>query len=311
MDLAIISGSSNVPLAHAIAVALGVPLGRRLLGRSPDGELRVEIQEKLRARDVFLVQTTGPPLDQNLMELFFLADACRRSEANHITAITPYFGYARQARSFNRQRSVGTPLIADMLRTAGIGRIVGVDLHRTPLESAFGITFEPLSAVELLCKAVGPPAPNSVVVAADMGAFRLAEHYGQALHLPIAIVAKVRVSDEEVVARSLIGEVRGRTPLIVDDMIITGGTIEAATKAIVDAGAVPNVTVAATHGLFVGPARKRLAGLPITRLLVTDSLQISAEPKLPIEVVGLAPLLAQVIRRLHSGEPLGDLAGQV
>jgi ribose-phosphate pyrophosphokinase len=135
VHLAIIAGSNNVPLAAAIAKLIGVPLGRRLLERSADGELRIEIQENLRARDVFLVQPTGPPLDQSLMELFFLAGACRRSGANHITAITPYFGYARQLRSFSRSRSVGATLIADLLRTAGIGRVVAVDLHRTPPEN--------------------------------------------------------------------------------------------------------------------------------------------------------------------------------
>ncbi len=311
MDLAIISGSGNVPLARAIAQIVGVSLGRRLLERSPDGELRVEIQENLRACDVFVVQSSGPPLDQNLMELFFLADACRRSGANHITAVTPYFGYARQERGVNRNRAVGAPLITHLLKTSGIGRVIAADLHRTPPESAFGITFEPLSTVELFCKAAAPLGPDGVVVAADMGAFRLAEQYSRALKLPIAIVAKVRISDEEVVARSLIGEVRGRTPLIIDDMIITGGTIEAALNAVVTAGALPNAMVVATHGLFIGNAAKRLAALPIRRLLVTDSLQISPEVQLPIEVLSLAPLLSQAILRLHAGEPLGDLISQI
>jgi len=311
VDLVIISGSGNVPLATEVAGSVGVPLGGRLIGRAPDGELRIELQENLRACDVFLIQPTGPLLDQNLMELFFLADACRRSEANHITAITPYFGYARQQRGFSRRRSVGAPLIADMLRTVGIGRVVAVDLHGTPLENAFGITFEALGTVELFCKAIGPLAQDTIVVAADMGAFRLAEEYGHALKLPIAIVAKVRVSDEEVVARSLIGDLRGRTPLIIDDMIITGGTIEAALNAVVAAGALPNATVVATHGLFVGSAPKRLTALPIKRLLVTDSLQISTELELPIEIVKLAPLLGQVISRLHAGEPLDDLLSRV
>jgi ribose-phosphate pyrophosphokinase len=307
VDVAIISGSNNVPLAEAIATIVGVPLGGRVFKRSPDGELRVEIENNLRARDIFLVQPTGPPLDSGLMELFFLADACRRAGANHITAITPYFGYARQERSFSRSRAVGGPLIAELLRTAGVGRVVAVDLHRIPSENSFGIAFEPLRTVELFCKALGKVDPNTVVVAADMGAFRVAEQYGRALKLPIAIVAKVRVSDEEVVARSLIGDVRGRMPLIVDDMIITGGTIEAALKAVVSAGAEARATVVATHGLFVGSAAKRLATLPILRLLISDSLQIAPERELPIEVISLAPLLAQVISRLRNGESIEDL----
>ena len=311
MDLAIFSGSGNIALATAVADQLGVTLGRRLLARSPDGELRVEIQENVRVCDVWLVQPTGPPVDKNLMELLFLADACRRSGANHVTAVVPYFGYARQDRSASGQQALGARLIADLLRMAGVGRIVAVDLHSTSIESAFSVVLEHLSAVGLLCNAIASPASDSVLVAADMAALRLAERYARVLNLPIAIVAKVRVSDEKVVARSLIGDVRGRKPLIVDDIIITGGTIEAAVNAVVAAGAIPSATVVATHGLFVGPAAERLAALPITRLLVTDSVEISSGLKLPIEVISLAPLLAQVISRLHAGEPLGDLIARV
>ena len=310
MDLAIFSGSSNVTLARALADTLGVSLGTRLLTRSPDGVLRAEVQENVRARDVFLVQPTGPPLDQNLMELLFLADACRRSGANQVTAIMPYFGYARQDHSAGGRQAVGARLTADLLKTAGVGRMVIVDLHARSLESAFGIGLEHLSAVGLLCQAVGSPPANGVLVAADMGAFRLAERYARELKLPIAIVGKVRVSDEEVMARSLIGDVGGRTPIIIDDIIITGATIEAAINAVVAAGALPNATVVASHGLFVGSAVERLAALPIARLLVTDSVEISTQPKLPIEVVSIVPLLGQAISRLHAGEPLGDLLEQ-
>lgn len=307
MDLAIFSGSGNLPLAKAIATQLGVTLGGRLIKRSPDEELRVEIQENLRARDVFLVQPTGPPLDKNLMELVFLADACRRSGANHVTAIVPYFGYARQDRSASGQQALGARLIPDLLRTAGVGRVVSVDLHSTSIESAFGMALDHLSAVSLLCKGIGEARLDGILVAADMGALRLAERYARVLNLPIGIVGKIRISDEEVVARSVIGEVRGRTPIIVDDMILTGGTVEAALNAVIGAGATANATVVATHGLFVGSAAKRLAALPIERIVVSDSVQISPDLKLPIEVVSLAPMLAQTISRLHKGDPLGDL----
>ena len=306
VDTVIVSGSGNVPLATAIAKALALPLGKRTLTRTPDGELHVEIQN-VRARDVFLVQPTGPPLDQNLMELFFLADACRRSGANHITAIVPYFGYARQDRSASGQQAIGARLIADLLRIAGVGRLVVVDLHTPSLESAFGIGLEHFSAIGLFCDAIAPPPADGVLVAPDMGALRLAERYARILNLPIAIIAKVRITAEQVVARSLIGDVRGKTPIIVDDMIITGGTIEAALNAVVAAGAIPSATVVATHGLFVGSSGARLAALPIKRLLVTDSVQLPAELKLPIEVISLAPMLAQVITRLHAGEPVSDL----
>ncbi|MGD0289235.1 MAG: ribose-phosphate pyrophosphokinase [Candidatus Binataceae bacterium] len=311
MDLAILSGSSNVPLATAVASRLGIPLGRRLIARSPDEELHVEIQENVRACDVFLIQSTGPPIDRNLMELLFLTDACRRSGANHVTAIIPYFGYSRQDRSASGQQALGARLIADVLRTAGVGRVVAVDLHTASIESAFGMALEHLSAVGMFCDALPPLPSDSVLVAADMAALKMTERYARVLRLPIAIVAKVRVSAEEVVARSLIGDVQGRTPVIVDDIIITGGTIEAAVNAVVGAGAVPNATVVATHGLFVGSAAKRLTALPIARLLVTDSVEISSELKLPIEVISLAPTLAHVISRLHAGELLGELIARI
>jgi len=311
VELAILSGTGNPALAGAVAKSLGVPLGNRVLSRSPDGELRVEIQENIRARDVYLVQPTGPPLDRNLMELLFLTDACRRSGANHVTAIVPYFAYARQDRSLTGQHALGARLVPDLLRMAGVGRVVAVDLHTTSVESAFSIPLEHVSAVNLLSKEVAPSPRDGVVVAADMAALRMAERYGRALGLPIAIVAKVRLSDEEVVARNVIGDVRGRTPIIVDDMIITGATIEAALNAVGTFGATRNATVIASHGLFVGRAAQRLAALPIERMLVTDSVAISSDLTLPLKIVSLTPLLSQVISRLHKGERLGDLLGQL
>jgi len=303
----IISGSGNQALAQAIAASLNLPLTRRRILRSPDGELRVEIEDTVRARDVYLVQPTGPPLDENLIELLFLADACRRSGALHVTAAVPYFGYARQDRSIAGQQALGARLVPDLMRMAGVGRVVAVDLHTTAVETAFGIAVEHLSAVRMICKAIAAAPPDAVVVAADMGALRMAERYAHLLGLPLAIVAKVRISDDKVVARNVIGEVRNRRPIVVDDIIITGATIEAALNAVVGLGATPEAIVAATHGLMVGAAAERLRALPIRRMLVTDSVPVPSNLNIPLEVVSLAPLLGQVISRLHAGERLGDL----
>lgn len=307
----IFSGTSNLPLAEDIARNLGLSLGARRLTRSPDGEVRANIEENIRARDVFLIQPISPPPDQNLMELLFLADACRRSGAINVTAVVPYFGYSRQSWSEHGRGAIGARLIADLLRMAGISRVVTADLHGTAIESAFAVAIDHLRTVPLLLEALVHQPLDGVVVAADMAALSIAEQYGRALNLPIAIVAKVRINDEQVVARNVIGDVRGKRPIIVDDMIITGATIDAALNACVTCGAVPNATVLAAHGLFVGNAMPRLAALPITRLLVTDSVQISRETalnaKLPLEVKGLAPILAQAISRLQVGESLDDL----
>ncbi len=164
----------------------------------------------------------------------------RRSDANHVTAIIPYFGYARQDSSSNGRKAIGARLIADLLRTAGIGRAVAVDLHSRSSESAFATGLEHLTSVRLLSDALTLPPRDAVLVAADMAALALTERYGRTLNLPIAIIATVRLSDQEVVARNLIGDVRGRSPIIVDDIIISGRTIEAAHKAVVAAGAIPN-----------------------------------------------------------------------
>jgi len=198
-------------------------------------------------------------------------------------------------------------LIPDLLRTAGIGRVVAVDLHTTSVESAFGIALEHLSAFPLFQAAIGRPSSDRIVVAPDLGAFRSAERYARALNLPLAIVAKMRVSGEEVIAQSLIGDVRGLKPLIIDDMIITGATVEAALNAVIAAGAAADATVVATHGLLVGPAIARLKNLPITRILISDSVELPSSSGLPIESISLASLLAQVVSRLHSGESLADL----
>lgn len=310
MNLAIFNGAANPSLAEEIAQLLGIVTGRAALTRFPDGELHVDIGQSVRASDVYLVQPTGPPPDQNLFELMFLADACRRAGAAELTAVIPYFGYARQDRRARGREAVGARLVADLLGTAGFDRIVAVDLHTTTLEGTIGVAVEHLTAIGRLGNALaaGLP-PDSVVVAPDLGAVKLAERYARMLRLPMAAVHKVRISGEQVEAQGLIGEVRGRNPVIVDDMISTAGTVAAAAGILLQAGCNPSITVAATHGLFVGSAVERLSRLPIKRLLVTDSLRIPRDIALPIkiETVGLAPLLAEAISRLHLGESLSDL----
>jgi len=306
VNLITFAGSSNPSLANRIAEELGVGLGQRMIGRTPDGELQVDLKTNVRACDVFLVQSTGLPADRNLMELFFLADASRRAGASHVTAVTPYFGYARQDSNGHGRGALGGRLIADLLRSSGVGRVIAIDLHNRSFESAFGIALEHLSCANLFLSAISDQTRDSVVLAPDMGAFRLAEYYASALNLPLAIVAKTRVSGEEVIAQSLIGDVRGKRLIVVDDMIITGATVEAAIKKAIAAGAIPEATVVATHGVLVESALNHLAALPVKRYLLSDSLELPFETTLPIQRVSLAPLLAKVIRRLHGGEQLDD-----
>ncbi len=308
MAISIFSGGANEPLAQAVAAHLGVELGQRVLERFPDSELHVEIQQTVRGHDVYLIQPTSPPVDAHLMELLFLADACHRAGARRVTAIVPYFGYARQDRRGKGREPVGARIASDLFAAAHIAHAVAVDLHTPELEGFMGIPLEHLTAVPLLAAAVAPLLPaDCVVVSPDLGGVKLAERYGRALGLPLAVVHKARLSGREVEVRGIVGEVAGRTPVIVDDMVSTAGTVAAAVRALMDAGAAPPATVVATHGLLVGEAVQRLAGVPIRQLFFSDSVGAAAHPGLPIQTVSIAPLLAEAIRRLHAQESLAGL----
>jgi ribose-phosphate pyrophosphokinase len=304
MKLHLFSGTANVPLAEAVARGLDLHLGDRLLEHFSDGEVQMQIREHVRGDDVYLLQPTGPPVGEHLLELLLLADACRRAGAERITAVVPYFGYARQDRREQSGEPLSARLVAQLIEAGGFMRVVALDLHTPSLEGCFVIPLEHLSAVDLLAETIrARVAPAAVVVSPDLGAVKLAERYAALLGLPVAIVHKVRLSGTEVSVRGLVGEVRGRTPIVIDDMISTGGTVAAAIGALLDAGAVPDVTVVVSHALLVGPAAERLARLPIRRLVATDSVRLAMPAHLPVERVSLAPLLAEAIRRLHGNPP--------
>jgi ribose-phosphate pyrophosphokinase len=308
MSLSIFAGSSNPTLAEGMATALGVALGERVLERYPDGELHVEIQESVRGHDVFLVQPTAPPVEEHLLELLLLADACHRAGASRLTVVIPYFGYARQDRRVSGRQSVGARVVADLIGTSAVERVVAVDLHSAAVEAALPVPLEHLSAVPLLAEAARELGSiDRVVVAPDLGATKLAEQYATRLGLPVAIVHKTRLGGDSVIVQRITGEVRDRAPLVVDDMISTGGTIAAAVDAVLQAGGRPDVTVVATHALLVGPALDRLARLPLHRLIVTDSVALPEVLSVAHDVASLAPLLATVIERLYGGASLGDL----
>lgn len=309
MSLEILSGSANHALAESVAKTLGVPLTRRILKRFPDGELHIEVEDSVRGCDVYLIQPTCPPVDEHFFELFLLADACRRAGAIHLTAVIPYFGYARQDRRAHGREPVSTRLVADLLAASTIQRVVVVDFHSHAVESAFAIPVEHVSAIPILADAIRPSVhKDAVVVSPDLGAVKMAERYAKLLDLSVAIIHKSRVSGAEVTVQRIVGDVRDREIVVVDDMITTGGTIEKAIKALLEAGcSASGIKVVASHGLFVGNAIERLAKLPIEKIYVSDSVPAPERFPLPLQVSSLTALLAETIQRLHRLESLGDV----
>jgi len=309
MSLEILSGSANSALAENIAKNLGARFDQRTLERFPDGELHIEIHESIRGCDVYLVQPTCPPVDEHFFELFLLADACRRAGTTHLTAVIPYFGYARQDRRAHGREPVSTRLVADLIAASGIERVVVVDFHSHAVESAFAIPVEHISAIPILADAVRPSVrKDAVVVSPDLGAVKMAERYAKLLNLSVAIVHKSRLSGAEVTVQRIVGDVRDKEILVVDDMITTGATIEKAILALLEAGcSASGIKVAASHGLFVGNAVERLAKLPIEKIYVSDSVPPPKQSPLPLQVSSLASLLAETIQRLHRLESLGDV----
>ncbi len=305
MNLKILSGRANPGLAEGVASRLGTPLGECLVEDFPDGECQVEIREDVKGRDVYLLQPTGPPVEKNLLELLLMADACRRVGAERLTAVVPYFGYARQDRRVKGTEAVGARLVADLLG-ARLDRLAVVDLHDPAVEGFFTIPVEHLSAVPLLAESIGPSLPgDAVLVAPDLGAAKLAQAYAGLLDLPVAYVHKERLSGRETSVRNVSGEVRGRSPVVVDDMISTGGTTASAIEALLEKECEPEVSVVASHGLFVEDALERFAALPVRSITVTDSLggKARSNARISPKTVGLDKILAEAVARMHAGKP--------
>ena len=308
MSLILLAGSANVALAESVAANVGVQLARRILERFPDGELHIELQESVRGHDVYLIQPTCPPVDEHLLELLLMADACRRAGALYLTAVIPYFGYARQDRRSRGREPLSARLVADLISRSGLQRVVAVDLHSHAVESAFAIPVEHVSGVPMLAEAVRfSVRRDAVVVSPDLGAVKMAERYAKLLDLPVAIIHKTRISGEEVSVQRIVGDVAGKEVLVIDDMISTAGTVQKAIKALLEACcSASGIKVLATHALLVGAAAERLRQLPIERMYVSDSVPRPAQFPVPLQVSSLAGLLAQVIQRLHRHESLSD-----
>jgi ribose-phosphate pyrophosphokinase len=307
--LSILPGTAHPELAASVARELGTQLAKCRVERFPDGELSVRLEETVRGREVFILQPTSPPVNDHLVELLAFADACRRDSASRIAAVVPYFGYARSDRRNCRREPITASMVAALLQCAGIERVLTIDPHTPQVEGFFHIPVDSLSAVPALCEALRGHLPpgDAVVVSPDAGRVPMATEYADRLGLPLAVLHKRRLSGVETKVTNRVGDVRGRTCLIVDDMIATGGTLVESATALREADALPELFVAATHGLLLGDAAEDLVRAGIRELYVTDSVPARRSLHPAVHVVTVAPLLASAIRRELGGESFQEL----
>lgn len=299
----VVCGPGMVELGQAMARELGEPPCLATVEHFPDGELHVVLQDEVAGREVALLESLTAPIGERLVELALLADACRRAGANQSIAVLPYFAYARQDRCRQAGEALGGEAVARLVAAAELGRVIAVDLHSKAAEGWFGVPVTHLTAMTALAEAARPSlAPEAVVVSPDLGGAKRAQWVANALGLPLAVVHKARRSGEEVTVHQVLGDVRGHAIVLVDDIISTGGTLEAAVKALRAQGCADDITVLATHALLVGKAIERLGAAGLRRLIRSDS--VPAPAGLPFEqlVVPLAPLLASAIG-LHQPRP--------
>jgi ribose-phosphate pyrophosphokinase len=300
-EFCIFCGNANGRLAEAVARAVGVRLGAATVERFPDGEISVEVGETVRRKDVYIIQSTAPPVNDHLMELLAFADACRRASAAHIVAVIPYFGYARSDKRHGGREPISARLVADLLEAAGIDHIITFDLHASQIEGFFHIPVDSLSAVPVLCDAVGRQLPaGTVVVSPDAGRLRMATEYAQRLNTSVILLHKTRETGTETRVTHLVGDVRGRACLVIDDMISTGGTIEESLEVLLGAGAQPRIFVAATHGPLLKGAQAKLTTESVADVFVTDTIQQAFEDWPRLHVVSVATLIAEAVQRMTS-----------
>ena len=304
----IFSLSANKDLANKVASALGMEVSEVSLRRFPSGEIIAEPIETVRDKDVYIIQSTCPPVNENLMELLIFVDSLKRSSAREINVIIPYFGYARQDRKAQPRQPITSRLVADLLKVAGVDRVVIVDLHAPQIQGFFSCLVDELTAIPLLGhtiqKDLGVDTSNMVTVSPDHGGVNRARRIAEKLNTPLAIIDKRRTNSGSPEVMNIIGDVKDKECYIIDDMIDTAGSAVAAAAALKQAGA-KTVKIAATHAVLSDPAFERLSHSDFDQILVTDSIPLPSKfNSLNVKVVSLAPMLAAVIKRIQNGEPL-------
>ncbi len=309
-DVKIFSCNSNHQLAEKIAANLGMKLGDSNVGMFSDGEIAININEMVRGSDVFVIQSTSNPVNNNLMELLIMIDALKRASASRITAVMPYFGYARQDRKSKARDPISAKLVADLLTTAGADRVLTMDLHAAQIQGFFNIPVDHLKGGRLLSEYYMEKFPvrdDVVVVSPDLGSVTRARDFAAKLDVPIAIIDKRRPKPNVSEVMNIIGDINGKTCILLDDMIDTAGTITNGAQALADRGA-KEVYACCTHGVLSGPAMERIDKSPIKELLTLDTIVIPDERKIPkIKTISVATLFAEAIRRIYNDTSLSEL----
>jgi ribose-phosphate pyrophosphokinase len=308
-ELKIFSGNANLALAHEISSYLGQKLGEATVSSFSDGEIRVKIEENVRGADVFVVQSCCQPVNDSLMELLIIIDALKRSSANRITAVIPYFGYARQDRKDQPRVPITAKLVADLITTAGTDRVLTMDLHAGQIQGFFNVPVDHLYALPVLLEYITKKKINDlVVVSPDAGGVERARAFAKRLQAQLAIIDKRREGPNQAQIMNIIGDVQGKSVLLLDDMIDTAGTIVQGAQACANQGA-REVWTACTHAVLSGPALDRLQTSCIAQVVITDTIPLRGKehncPKL--HQLSVAPLLGEAIRRIHEDESVSSL----
>ena len=306
----IFSGNSNLALSERICASLGLPLGMAKVRTFSDGEVMVEIGENVRGRDVYVVQSTCQPTNNNLMELLIMMDALRRASAATITAVIPYYGYARQDRKVAPRTPISSKLVADLITTAGADRVVTIDLHAGQIQGFFNIPVDNLYAAPVILEHLRKRFPDgsAVMVSPDAGGTERARAFAKRLGCSLAVIDKRRTGPNVAEVMHLIGDVRGKEAIILDDMIDTAGTLTQAARALKEHGA-KTIYACATHGVLSGPAIDRINESEIEAVIVTDTIPLGekGERTTKVKVLSVAELLAEAIRRIHEDESVSSL----
>lgn len=308
-DLILFSGRSNPTLAQSIAQYIGRSVGHAVVRSFSDGEIFVEIQENVRGRDVFVVQSTCNPVNRHIMELLIMVDALKRASARRITAVIPYYGYARQDRKSAPRTPISAKLVADLITTAGTHRVLTLDLHAGQIQGFFNIPVDNLYALPVMLRHLQPMCDAStVIVSPDAGGTERARAYAKRLNTALAIIDKRRTGPNVAEVMHLVGDVEGKRAIIVDDMVDTAGTLTKGVEALLDHGA-KSVMAVATHGVLSGPAVQRILESPIESLVITDSIPLSAKAAAcsKIKVLSVAELLGEAIKRISEEASVSSL----